>query len=411
VPVAADDQSKARLGRPPGADERVWVGTVSCHEQEFTIAGALGPWQGDDDVAQLLLLESGVPRSWLYMERAAMASESERDGLLRSAYASLATADDRPNVESRVSMDVVVCTRDRPQQLARCLERLVKVVDSDVGVIVVDNAPSDDAVKDIVAEAAEARPGVRRVVEARPGLSRARNAALRASDADVIAFTDDDTVVDRDWTTRLRAAFSYAGEVGVVTGLVAPAEIAGRAQALFEKKVKWSERLDMEIYAMAERDKYPWAFPYAAGNFGTGANFAVGREIALSIGGFDEALGAGTKSGSGEDFKMFIQVVRAGHQLVYEPGAIVWHIHRSNETDLRRQVVGYGRGMAACFVSLSLESGRRDMLRGVWKGARALTKARRNELGYGMPRVYLALEALGVMTGPFHYAVERMKGR
>jgi GT2 family glycosyltransferase len=339
-----------------------------------------------------------------------MESGPARDGRLRSAYVSLGRVEARPPVHDRVSMDVVVCTRDRPDQLARCLAQLVLVAEPDVGIIVVDNAPADDAVRDVVAKAARERTGVRRIVEPRPGLSRARNAGLRASHADVIAFTDDDTVVDGGWTPRLRAAFSYATEVGVVTGMVAPAEIAGRSQALFEKKVKWSERLDMEIYAMAERDKYSWAFPYAAGNFGTGANFAVSREIALALGGFDEALGAGTRSGSGEDFKMFIQVVRAGYRLVYEPGAIVWHIHRSNEAELRRQVVGYGSGMAACFVSLSLESGRRDMFRGVWEGAVALTKARKGEVAYGMPRSYLALEALGVLLGPVNYVVDRMKG-
>jgi GT2 family glycosyltransferase len=308
-----------------------------------------------------------------------------------------------------VSMDVVICTRDRSEQLARGLERLLAVADPDVGIIVVDNAPRDESVKDVVAEASRKRAGVRRVVELRPGLSRARNAGLRASGADVIAFTDDDTVVHPGWTGRLRAAFSYAGQVGIVTGLVAPAEIARRSQALFEKRVKWSDRLDMEVYSMDERDRYAWAFPYAAGNFGTGANFAVDREMALSFGGFDEALGAGTRSAAGEDFKLFIQVVRAGYRLIYEPGAIVWHIHRTNEAELRRQVTGYGSGMAACFVSLSLEPGRGDMLRGVWNGARALMGARRSEVAYGVPRRYSAFEAFGVLTGPAKYVVDRLK--
>jgi GT2 family glycosyltransferase len=408
VSPTATSGSGARLGRLPQLDERVWVGTAEVDGDALSLEGALGPWAGREDIAQLLLLEHGIPRAWLYVERAAMDSEATRGRLVRDALASRDATTRRPQGPGQVSMDVVVCTRDRPEQLARCLGRLVERAGTDVGIVVVDNAPRDEAVRNVVDRVAKERPGLRRVVEGRPGLSRARNAGLRASSADVVAFTDDDTVVHEGWTGGLRAAFSYADDVAVVTGLVPPAEIASRSQALFERKVKWSENLEFEIYSMAERERYVWSFPYAAGNFGTGANFAVRRELALSVGGFDEALGAGTRSGSGEDFKMFIQLVRAGYRLVYEPGAIVWHIHRGRERDLRRQIIGYGSGMAACFFALSLEPGRLDMLRGVLHGALALAKTRQSEVSYGLPRRHLVLEALGVVVGPGCYLIDRV---
>ena len=64
-------------------------------------------------------------------------------------------------------------------------------------------------------------------------------------------------------------------------------------------------------------------YPYSAGRFGAGANFAVSRTVLKEVGGFNEALGAGTPSGGGEDLNMFMRIVLAGHRLVYEPSAVV----------------------------------------------------------------------------------------
>ena len=93
------------------------------------------------------------------------------------------------------SMTVAVCTRDRPVQLARCLEAL-RSVPSGVRVLVVDNAPSTDASARLVADS---YAGFEYVLEPRPGLDHARNRAIAETTSDVIAFTDDDVVVDEGW--------------------------------------------------------------------------------------------------------------------------------------------------------------------------------------------------------------------
>src|SRR5437016_5283605 len=97
-------------------------------------------------------------------------------------------------VETALSCSVVVCTRNRPDHLNRCLEALSSVSYPRFDALVVDNAPADSRAKE-VAE----RWGARYVVEPIVGLSRARNLGARTCSSDIVAFTDDDAVVDPEW--------------------------------------------------------------------------------------------------------------------------------------------------------------------------------------------------------------------
>src|SRR3954452_19252992 len=91
----------------------------------------------------------------------------------------------RANGPMPVTLAVVVCSRDRPEQLRRCLQAVVRQDADDI--LVVDSASSTTATAEVAAAG-----GVRCIRADLPGLAHARNVALRASTADVVAFTDDD---------------------------------------------------------------------------------------------------------------------------------------------------------------------------------------------------------------------------
>ncbi len=97
------------------------------------------------------------------------------------------------------AISVIVCTRDRSESLARCLESLQRLTLAPQEIIVVDNAPRTDATRLLV----EQMGGVTYVLEPRPGLSVARNTGLRHAKSPLVAFTDDDVVVHSDWTLHL----------------------------------------------------------------------------------------------------------------------------------------------------------------------------------------------------------------
>ena len=129
--------------------------------------------------------------------------------------------------------------------------------------------------------------------------------------------------------------------------MVPAGELRTPAQAYFENRVGWSESADVRVFEWSQAPKDVPLFPFEVRHYGTGANFAVDRRVALSIGGFDERLGAGTPASGGEDIDMFFRILRSGRQLVNEPAAIAWHRHRATADDLRAQTRGYGLGLGA----------------------------------------------------------------
>jgi GT2 family glycosyltransferase len=285
-----------------------------------------------------------------------------------------------PNrVESDALVSVVVCTRDRPQELRNCLERLRALTHPNLEVVVVDNAPSDERTRTIVAEMAAADPRFRYVREDWPGLAAARNRGLAEARGAILAYTDDDVTVDPRWVQGLLRGFARDDRVVCVTGLVCTADISSPAEEYFDARAaSWSTRCEPELFDLAENKRPGFLYPYSAGIFGTGANFAFDRAFLERLGGFDEALGAGTPTRGGEDLDVFVRVLRAGGALAYEPAAMVWHHHRADDDALMKQLYGYGTGLSAFLTKCLLQAGTRgELLRRVPAGLGRMVAIRR----------------------------------
>ncbi|QRZ09235.1 glycosyltransferase [Mycolicibacterium austroafricanum] len=282
-----------------------------------------------------------------------------RDALIRLPACPLPEDLDAGQPARLMPISVVLCTRDRPDQLADALKSILSLDYPEFEVVVVDNAARTDATAGVVAQLGDAR--VRRVAEPIPGLSTARNTGLRHAAHPVVAFTDDDVVVDRQWLRGLARGFARAPRVTCVAGLIPSGELRTPAQAYFDQRVSWAGSLRPRLFSMAEPPEDLPLFPFQVGRIGAGANFAVNRDRIVGIGGFDEALGAGTAAQGGEDLDLFFRVVTAGDTIAAEPSAIVWHRHRSDNEALLSQVRGYGVGLGAWLTKVGMEHSNRRL--------------------------------------------------
>lgn len=260
---------------------------------------------------------------------------------------SLSAACPRRRTDATLSVTVAVCTRDRAAKLAECLDALaaIEYPAELLDILIVDNAPSDDSTRELVAR----YRSMRYVREPRPGLDWARNRAVREARGEIVAFTDDDVSVDRGWVRTLAAAFAEEPHAMCVTGLVLPDEIDTDAQLLFEKYGGFGRGFRREVYRVAGGNGAARRYG-GTGRFGTGANMAFRRVFFDREGLFDPALDVGTPSNGGGDLEMFFRVLKAGHALVYEPAAMVRHRHRRDYADLRRQIENNGIGFYAYLV-------------------------------------------------------------
>ncbi|MFB7947544.1 glycosyltransferase [Kitasatospora phosalacinea] len=318
-----------------------------------------------------------------------------------------AEAEDDPGEEPTVS--VVVCTRNRPELLIRCLDSLLRTRYPYLDAIVVDNAPTDDAVRHLLPQRYGRR--VRYLHEPVPGLARARNRGLAAARGTICAFADDDLVLDPQWLPALAAGFRAAPRTACVTGLVLPAELDTRAQLLLERYGGYGKGFAPRDYTLRTPTGDP-LHPFATGRLGTGANMAFRTEVLRAIGGFDPATSTGTPARGGEDLLAFLQVLTAGHTVSYRPDAIVWHPHRRELDTLPRQAFGLGAGFGA-YLAAAVHHQPRLLAallplvpRGLWRTAhRGAPATSADPSGPADPllRALRRRELLGLLYGPLGY--------
>jgi glycosyltransferase involved in cell wall biosynthesis len=231
-----------------------------------------------------------------------------------------------------ILISVVVASRNRPAELRNCLASINQERAADVELIVVDSASSDPSRTAHIARDANARflsTGV-------PGAARARNLGLAHARGDIIAFTDDDAVVDFGWLAAFRQVFKDP----VIDAVVGPVVVMGTTPPL---AMKPGSGIDPAIDRIRHsRTNRRWFDEVAFGSIGFGANLAVRRCTFDRFGTFRECLGAGAPI-SGDENYFLLKLIANGAIVANEPKARVFHPPQSpaRVRELQRSAVAY----------------------------------------------------------------------
>lgn len=297
---------------------------------------------------------------------------------------------------------VAICTRNRTEDLKRCLDALMQLPNDGQEIMVIDNCPSDNTTKELV----ETYPSVKYVLEPRPGLDIARNAALREASGDIVAFTDDDAVPDVNWLRALIKNFNDT-QVMCVTGMTMPLELETEAQEAFERYSPFGKGFKRKVYSAAKDH------PLNTGQVGAGANMAFRKTVVQEVGWFDEALDAGTPTESGGDHEFFARILLSGYHIVYEPDALSWHRHRRTWKETKKAIRGYGIGVYAFWTRLLFVEKQPGILRFpfAWFMYDQLPGAVRSLFKRpGSQPLHLVLAELrGCALGPWKYYLSRQR--
>lgn len=239
--------------------------------------------------------------------------------------------------DAEFTVSVVVCTRDRPDDLRSCLEHLLRCDPPADEIVVVDNASASAATREV---ATQLEP-VRYIHESRQGLDIARNTGAQSTSGTIVAYTDDDVCVSPNWIRSIRRAFGNCS-ASAVTGLVLPQQLETRAQWIFETGWGFNRgyrprEFDAEYFREHRR------FGVPAWEVGAGANMAFRREVFERIGFFDVRLDVGAAGCSG-DSEYWYRIMAAGMTCRYDPSVVVQHRHRESMWQLKRQLFAYMRG-------------------------------------------------------------------
>jgi glycosyltransferase involved in cell wall biosynthesis len=214
-------------------------------------------------------------------------------------------------------ISVVVCNFNGKRYLGDCLHSLERLHYPDFEVIVVDDGSTDGSGKFL-----EAMEGVRIIRQENLGLAVARNRGIAAAEGEIVAFTDADCIVDRDWLYFLAKAF----ESGDLAGVGGP-NIAPPPATALQATVAAAPGAPAHVLLT---DQLAEHLP--------GCNMAFRRAVLEAIGGFLPDFRV-----AGDDVDLCWRLLDRGHLLGFAPGALVWHHRRPTVSAYLRQQAGYGK--------------------------------------------------------------------
>ena len=211
--------------------------------------------------------------------------------------------------ELDLTATVIICTRNRPAFLRKCLEGVAALHPGADVVLVIDNTQGDRET-----EAIARHFSARYIVEPNTGLSHARNRGLAESESDIVAYLDDDAIPDPNWLRFLLAPFEDAN-VAVATGRILTPE----SDCSKKEPPRYLSNKDSHWFEIA-----------AFGGLGLGSNMALRRAACNGWTAFDERLGRGAPFQIAEENYAFASLLSLGYKAAYLPAAIVLHpsLHR-----------------------------------------------------------------------------------
>ena len=208
--------------------------------------------------------------------------------------------------DSDLTVTVVICTRNRPAFLSKCLEAVTALHPPADEVLVVDNTQGDKEAE-VIARSFSARYAI----EPNKGLSYARNRGLAESSTDIVAYIDDDAIPNPDW-------------LGLLLGPFADQHVAAVTGRTITPQSRIGDSLQEEPRYVS--DKNPHWFEIATfGGLGLGNNMALRRTVCTGWTVFDERLGRGAPFHIAEETYAFACLLSRGHTVVYLPVAAVTH--------------------------------------------------------------------------------------
>lgn len=212
---------------------------------------------------------------------------------------------------STTPVTVVVCTRDRPDQLEPAVRAVLANTYSEFELVVVDQSEAEQSAQLLQALANDDRR--LRIVRDRGGrgASRARNLGAREARTDILVFTDDDCVPSPDWVATMFRVMAEDPIAGIAYGTVIPAECDPAEGFIVGYAPPRRQRLTRPVDKLRDA--------------GIGANMALRRSALFAIGGFDEMLGPGSYFPSCEEGDLAYRMLRGGYALLHVPEARVTH--------------------------------------------------------------------------------------
>ncbi|RMF82162.1 MAG: glycosyltransferase [Chloroflexi bacterium] len=224
-----------------------------------------------------------------------------------------------------LTFSVIIPTYNRPTQLAECLQSFTHL-DYPAGEweLIVVNDGGEQSLAALTETLKTSLPLTLIAIDNR-GPAGARNAGARLAHGDILAFTDDDCIVDSQWLRQFANCFAEHNCAG----------FGGETRNPYPDNIPaatWQIYIDYVMQYFRDVDGNYLLFP--------SNNVAYRRTVFEALGGFDDSF----PLAAAEDLEFGYRLAANGYRQLYCPAAIIWHHHRNTYWGYLRQQYRYGRG-------------------------------------------------------------------
>jgi cellulose synthase/poly-beta-1,6-N-acetylglucosamine synthase-like glycosyltransferase len=220
---------------------------------------------------------------------------------------------------------IIIPARGSSMTIGKCLHSLLNLDYLNFEIIVVDDGLDESSLESLN----EFRNRVKVLNSHSRGPSYARNLAARNTDADFLAFTDSDCIVDKNWLGELLKGFKEYPEAAACGGIQKLPEDATE----FERKVFLFMRKAGFITDYMRKAKGNNIIEV---NHNPSCNVMYKRDIFLREGGFLEGLWPG------EDVEFDYHLRKKGYKIVFNPKGVVYHYRPRELRAFLRMMYRYG---------------------------------------------------------------------
>lgn len=235
----------------------------------------------------------------------------------------------------------IICTYNRAEYLSKALEALAhqNYPDFNDFEIVIINNNSTDNTQQVVESFVQKYPKIKIVyaLEEKQGLSNARNKAIEVSNADWLAFLDDDAYVHADYTLKLISFIKLNHNIKAMGGPIL---------LDFESpKPGWYTHYLGSLFGYFK--PYEESRLFTKNFYPRGSNMIFHRTLFEKYGLFNPNLGRiGRNMMGSEEKDMFQRIFKGKEKVYYLHSAIIFHLvpdFRTKIDFIKKQSIGVGQ--------------------------------------------------------------------
>ncbi len=238
-----------------------------------------------------------------------------------------------------MEVSVIVVCYNEEDNIGQCLNSLAaQDYPLEKYEINVADGGSRDQTQNIIRDFMQKHPNIKLVIEDKSGTASGRNAGIKASRFNHIAFIDADCQAPPDWLSLLAVNYRRVKEEFTDVIAVGGRNVIPQEAGNFQKAIGIA--LDSYIGSFDSIQGRQFKEPVLVNSLST-ANSLYEKDKIVEIGYFDESL-----KSEAEDADLNFRLFSSGNKFMFIPDSFVWHKMRTTPKKWMNNMFRYGKGRA-----------------------------------------------------------------